>query len=593
MVIGALVAPLLLTAFSFFQKTLIGANPWVLKGYLVPLFFGLVTGVFIGILYRRMQRLHRDKLRAHEEASRELMASEERFRLLAENARDVIFFYNLIERQYEYLSPSVFQLTGHQPEEFYVNPALFPGLVHEDDREILSSTADRIADGTLPPVLEFRLRHRDGHTVWVNQRHNLRTDREGRPLALEGLCTDVSSFRKAQLERLNLEQQLQQSQKMEAIGRLAGGIAHDFNNLLTVINGYVELLLISPPWDKEPCFELQEIKQAGRKAADLTSQLLTFSRKQVAKPRVLDLESAVQDSLRMIARMVGENIQVKTDIGPGVGQVYTDPTQLDQILVNLILNARDALEGNGTIYVSLEKLDLTGQFCQKCRDPLNGQYLVLAVSDDGHGIDPDIMSSIFDPFFTTKDVGQGTGLGLSTVFGIVHQLEGHIQVSSKPGEGALFRILLPQAEDMVNHDQQSENLPGRQPTPHGESILVVEDEALVRSLAATILQQSGYQIHLAENGRQALKRWRELDGKIDLVLTDVVMPEMGGISLAMELRKNNPDLPVLFMSGYMDEHLVAHDFDKNAMELLNKPFGAEELNNRVSQALGGDRRPAG
>ena len=583
-VAGGIISPLVLVCLSFFQKTIIGADPWVPRGYIIPATFGFCAGLFIGLLFYRTRRLHQERLLAHEKAARELRISEERFRLLAENARDTIFFYDLAKGRYEYLSPSVQELTGFSAEELYATPELFASLVHEDDRPLMDTMRSGISVGELPPVLEYRLLHRRGHTVWVNQRHNLRRDENGQPMALEGLCTDVSAFRQAQLERLNLEQQLQQTQKMEAIGRLAGGIAHDFNNLLTVINGYVDLLLNTHPWNDQPCFELQEIKRAGRKAADLTSQLLTFSRKQVAKPRVIEPERAVKDSIRMISRMVGERIKLKTEVKDELGQVYLDPTQLDQILVNLVLNARDAIPEQGDIIVSLEVGDLTGQFCQKCLDPLQGRHLILTVSDNGQGIEPEILDNIFDPFFTTKEVGQGTGLGLSTVFGIVHQLEGHIQVSSTPGQGTLLRVLLPLVE-LPPEGTVGQEIPDHRPTPRGEVVLVVEDEALVRSLAASLLQQNGFTVHVAENGKEGLKVWTDLEGQVDLVLTDVVMPEMDGITMARKLQDRTPGLPVLYMSGYMDENLLEHDFDREGMTLLNKPFEAHELVEVVNRLL--------
>ena len=573
-----------LSLLSIPQKILIGADPFALKGFIVPAIFGGLTGFIIGALFVRNKQEYLRRIRSQQEATRDLVASEERFRLLAENARDVIFLWSLTEHRFQYISPSVYNLTGHLPEEFYVNPGLFSSIVHSEDRPQIDSLGESISRGELPPSLEFRLRHRDGQSVWVNQRHTASLDPTGRPLSLEGICTDISAFRKERKERISLEQQLQLSQKMDAIGRLAGGVFHDFNNLLTVINGYVDLLIFddSELPDKRP--ELEGIKKAGRKAADLTNQLLTFSRNQVSNPQTFNPGLAVQDSLKMIRRLVDESIQIQTDIPADLPNVFIDPIHLDQILVNLVLNARDAIDKSGVIEVKMDDVDLTGEFCNKCKKPLRDDYLILSVTDNGVGIAPEIIDHIFDPFFTTKEVGQGTGLGLSTTFGIAHQMGGHVQVWSQPDQGATFRVLIPLLGDQ-GLELQDEILCQSTLKGDGETLLIVEDEALVRSLAATVLGQHGYNIHLADNGQTALRFFEEKSSQVDLVLTDIVMPEMDGIELAKKLHHLAPKTPILFMSGYLDEVLNSHAFDPNSMPMLKKPFGAEELVRRVKQML--------
>jgi two-component system cell cycle sensor histidine kinase/response regulator CckA len=575
---------LLLCLLSVPQKILIGADPWALEGYIVPALFGVLSGLCLGTLLVRNKQEYLRRIAVQQDTTRDLVESEERFRLLAENARDVIFLWSLPERRYQYLSPSVYNLTGHLPEEFYTNPGLFLGLVHEEDAEKIKAITRGIDAGDLPPTLEYRLRRRDGKVIWINQRHTVGLDRTGAPATLEGICTDVSDFRRERLERISLEHQLQQSQKMEAIGRLAGGIAHDFNNLLTVIQGYVDMLMESPENGQGRCLELEEIDRATRKAADLTQQLLAFSRNQVCNPQTIQLGPAVRDSLAMITRTLGESIRIKADIQPTLPEAYLDPTHLDQILVNLMVNARDAIEGEGNIEVVLRTEDLSDQFCLKCEKPLSGNFLVLTVRDDGSGIPPDNIGRIFDPFFTTKSVGQGTGLGLSTVFGIVHQVGGHLQVDSTVGQGSEFRVLLPivegPARESPSDTARSGSIQGQ-----GETILVVEDEALIRSLASTVLQQYGYQIHLAENGHQALEVFDQLDQQVDLLLTDIVMPGMDGLEMANQIRRRAPGTPVLFMSGYLDEVLANTEFDPEETPLLKKPFGAEELVRRVRQMI--------
>jgi len=584
--ISVILSALTLCLLSIPQKIILGADPFSLRGFIVPGIFGSMAGMIIGALFVRNRKEYSRRIRIQQEATQELIASEKRFRLLAENARDVIFLWSLKDHRYEYISPSVYNLTGHLPEEFYVDPNLFISIVHREDRARIESISQDVRKGELPPSLEYRLHNRDGQTVWINQRHTISLDREGQPHSLEGICTDVSAFHKATLEKNRLEQQLYQAQKMEAIGRLAGGIAHDFNNLLTVINGYVDLLLHSGSLGEEQITELNEIRKAGRKAADLTNHLLAFSRNQVANPQPLLPGDAVLESLKMIKRVIDEAIEIRTEIAENLPSVFIDPTQLDQILLNLVLNARDALDKSGTIVIQVKKGDLSGEFCNKCRVPLKGEFLILAVSDNGCGIPAENLDRIFEPFFTTKEVGQGTGLGLSTVFGVVHQIHGHVQVTSQVGHGSTFTVLIPLlAGDSIpsrpDLDSTTE-LKGE-----GETILIVEDEDLVRSLAATLLKQHGYNILLAGNGQQALRIISEPGQKVDLVLTDIVMPEMDGIELANRLQSLAPATRILFMSGYLDETLDTHAFDQETMSLLKKPFGAEELVRRVKQMLKG------
>jgi two-component system cell cycle sensor histidine kinase/response regulator CckA len=583
----ALIGVVALCLLSIPQKVMLGADPFSLKGFLVPALFGGLSGLAVGNLLVRIKGEYLNRIRIQQEGNQDLMESEERFRLLAENARDVIFIWSLTDHRYEYLSPSVYDLTGHLPEEFYVDPGLFESLVHTEDRSRIHAIGESIRRSELPPVLEYQVQHRDGSSIWINQRHTVATDDEGHPLTLNGICTDVTEFRHERLEKLNLEQQLQQAQKMEAIGRLAGGIAHDFNNLLTVINGYVDLLLDTVPVGQPAPPELLEIKRAGTKAADLTNQLLAFSRNQVANPQLLKPGEAVLESLTMVQRMMGEDVIVQAEIADDLPDIFVDPTHLDQILVNLLVNARDAVDKVGSIQVKVAVVDLTREYCCKCQYPLSGEYLSISVQDNGRGIEPAILERVFDPFFTTKEVGQGTGLGLSTVFGIVHQMEGHVQVSSQPGHGTTFRVLIP----MWSGPVAAAKVPAMEQPPvspgGGETILVVEDEALLRSLAATVLGHHGYTIHLAENGKVALGLLEDLEQKVDLVLTDIVMPVMDGMELAHNLSQLAPQLPVLFMSGYAEEVLDYHSFDPDTMPLLRKPFGAEELLRRIRQALDG------
>ena len=378
--------------------------------------------------------------------------------------------------------------------------------------------------------------------------------------------------------------QLQQSQKLEAIGQLAGGVAHDFNNMLTAIIGYTDLSLRRVGLESPIRRNLEETKKAAERAAALVRQLLAFSRKQILEPKVLDLNDVVKDMEKMLTRLIGENIQLATRLEAELGSVKADPCQVEQIIVNLVVNARDAMPRGGKVTIETANTTLDEQAVQRDVSIKPGQYVMLAVSDTGSGMDEETQRRIFEPFFTTKDLGKGTGLGLSTVYGIVKQSGGNIWVYSEPGLGTMFKVYLPRIDDTTaisieNPAQEAAALRG------SETILLVEDEDIVRGLTRKILMQAGYHVLDAKGGEEAIRVCRAHAGEIDLLLTDVVMPEISGKEVADRVLELRPALRVVFMSGYTDEAIVQHGVLDANVEFIQKPFTWIALTKKVRDVL--------
>jgi CheY-like chemotaxis protein len=362
-----------------------------------------------------------------------------------------------------------------------------------------------------------------------------------------------------------MEAQLLHAQKMESIGRLAGGVAHDFNNLLTVINGYGDLVLSRISTEDLVYPQIKEIRSAGERAAELTMQLLAFSRKQVLQPKVLSLNDIVRDSDKMLRRVIGEDIELICILEPSLRTVEADPGQLNQVIVNLAVNARDAMPEGGKLIIETAN---------------DGQVVTMTVRDTGHGMDAGTLEHVFEPFFTTKAVGKGTGLGLATVYGIVRQSAGHISVQSQVGSGTTFTVRLPAMGDVPALETSVQPLPAG-----GGNVLLVEDEEGVRQLIATILEQHGYSVQSAPDGEEALRICEQSGQPIDLLISDVVMPHMRGPELAAHVRKHQPEINVLFISGYTDPSITNQVVSEES-HFLQKPFSVEALVRAVSKAMG-------
>ena len=397
-----------------------------------------------------------------------------------------------------------------------------------------------------------------------------------------GVQTDVT-------ERRKLEEQFRQSQKMEAVGQLAGGVAHDFNNLLTVITGYSEILLGNfRPNDPLYGF-IEQIRKAGERAATLTRQLLAFSRKQMLVPIVLDLNSLVAEIEKMLSRLIGEDISLKFAAAKNLWKVKVDPGQMEQVVMNLVVNARDAMPQGGKLTIETANIELDEAFAASHPEVSAGKYVMLAVADTGIGMNEAIRARIFEPFFTTKGPEKGTGLGLATVYGIVKQSGGRIDVYSEPGLGTTFKVYLPRAVEELTKSK----LEITKPTPSSghETILLVEDEEGVRTLARVILSRSGYKILEAKNGGEALLICQSHQGPIEIMVTDVVMPNMSGHQLAQHVRPLRPEMKVLYLSGYTDDAIVRHGIIDSDMPFLQKPFTAEGLSRKVREVLDASNAP--
>jgi two-component system, cell cycle sensor histidine kinase and response regulator CckA len=424
---------------------------------------------------------------------------------------------------------------------------------------------------------EVRWKRKDGRQITVRLSGTALKNERGETLGFEMIAEDIT-------ERRALEEQLRQSQKMEAVGRLAGGIAHDFNNLLTVIKGYSELMLEELDGPDPLHNELDEIRKAADRAASLTRQLLAFSRQQVLAPKVLDLNIIVNNMDKLLHRLLGEDIDLFTVLEPGLGRVKADPGQLEQVIMNLAVNARDAMPRGGKLTIETTNVDLDDAYARDHVSVTPGRYVMIAVSDTGLGMTEKVKSRIFEPFFTTKEVGKGTGLGLSTVYGIIKQSGGYVWVYSELGIGSTFKVYLPRVDAPADFTPAHSLQPARRGT---ETVLLVEDEDGVRALVRQVLHKHGYNVLEARNGGEALLMCERHQGKIDLLLTDVVLEQMSGRELAERLLKVRPEMKVLYVSGYADDAIVHHGVLTAGMAFLQKPFTTEALARKVRSVLDG------
>jgi two-component system cell cycle sensor histidine kinase/response regulator CckA len=399
----------------------------------------------------------------------------------------------------------------------------------------------------------------------------------------QALTADLAVRKSTEEALLKSEEKLRQSQKLEAVGQLAGGIAHDFNNLLTAITGYSHLSLrnLDPADPMRP--NLEEIKKAGERAAALTRQLLAFSRRQILQPKVLNLNSLITDLGKMLCRLIPEDIEFVTVLRPEAAPIYADPGQIEQVLMNLVVNARDAMPSGGKITIETANVDLDAAFAANYDSVKPGPNVMLSISDIGCGMSPETQEHIFEPFFTTREVGKGTGLGLSTVYGIVKQSGGSIWATSELGLGTTFKIFLPQ---YMTQSEPASAMSTPSELPSGsKTILLVEDERMVRTLVRNILEESGYYVLEATRGTEALRFCEDYKDPIHLMITDLVMPQMGGRELARAVEKLRPEIPVLYMSGYTDDVIMQNDLFDPSASFLEKPFTLEALSTKVRKIL--------
>ncbi|MBI4557548.1 MAG: PAS domain S-box protein [Candidatus Hydrogenedentes bacterium] len=500
-----------------------------------------------------------------------LQRREAYFRALIENAADLI---SIVDRDGNtlYESPALLPLLGYEPAAA-VGKNVFD-YVHPHDverirrvfREALPREGARVRDA-------YRVQHTDG--TWRDLESTMTVLLEDP--AVQGAVINSRDV----TESRRLEDQFRQAQKMEAIGRLAGGVAHDFNNLLTVIQASVEFLMADLPAGDARRGDAEEIQKAAHRAASLTRQLLAFSRRQVLQLEIVNLNIIVSDTEKMLRRLIGEDIELMTVLDPTLGTVKVDPGQMEQVLLNLAVNARDAMPRGGTLTIQTANVELDEHYAQEHAEVQPGHYTLLAVSDTGGGMPPEVREKIFEPFFTTKEYG--TGLGLATVYGIVKQSGGHIWVYSELGHGATFKVYLPRVDEVAGPIGKAVR---NQPEPRGnKTILLVEDEESVRRLAQRILEQQGYRVLVARTGEEALRASQAYDEPIDLLFTDVVMPKMNGKELAERVKQSRPTLRVMFASGYSDDAIINHGLLEPGIALLQKPYSSEGLLRKVREVF--------
>ncbi len=423
---------------------------------------------------------------------------------------------------------------------------------------------------------ELTAQRKNGESFTISLRTSTVRNEDGIPIVVIGVSRDITQLK-------ILEDQLRQSQKMEAIGQLAGGIAHDFNNLLTVIEGYIELLFSSIAESDPTINFVKQIKKASDRATSLTRQLLAFSRRQILQPKVIDLNALINEIMVLIKRLIGEDIELKLNLQKDVNPIRADRSQIEQVLMNLAVNARDAMPYGGTLTISSESIYLDTAYTRLNPEVKEGSYVILTVSDTGVGMDEEIKEHIFEPFFTTKDKARGTGLGLATVYGIVKQSDGYITVESEPGKGTEFKIYFPGFKKQLPKKEKDKK---KIKTVGGhETIMVVEDEYMVRELVCDTLRNSGYKVIEATNGKEAIEIFEKNKKKIDMILTDVIMPEMSGRKLIETLSEKLPHLKALYMSGYTDDAIIRHGVLEPGMDYIQKPFTPKSLIQKIREVL--------
>jgi PAS domain S-box-containing protein len=512
-------------------------------------------------------------LRHQAEKARE--EAETKYRMLVEHVNAITYIAEIgINGQWFYVSPQVESILGYTSDEWLAISHNWASLIHADDVASVMAAEEASKNG-LPFQAEFRIKRKDGREVWLNDTAVVVQGSDAHPV-MEGIMVDIT-------DRKHLETQLQQSRKMEAVGRLAGGIAHDFNNLLTIITGYTDLALSRPAIPLELRADIERIENAAARAAALVRQLLAFSRKQVLQPKTLDLNSIVINLDKLLRRLMDDNIEMTTAVSENVGKVKADPAQIEQVLMNLVVNARDAMPQGGRIVIETSNIDLDSAYADGHASVKPGRYVMLAVSDTGMGMDRDTVAHIFEPFYTTKESGRGTGLGLSTVYGIVKQSGGYIWVYSELGNGSTFKVYLPRIEDSVD---EVAPLPVSLDSQRGsETILLVEDEEAVRDLIQTVLNDQGYNVIPSRDTQHALQIAETFAHEIHLLLTDVVMPGMSGRELAAHITARRRGIRVLFMSGYTDNVITSGGVLEKGITFLQKPFSPGQLTQKVRDVL--------
>jgi PAS domain S-box-containing protein len=511
---------------------------------------------------------------ARERAEAALRDTEEKFRQLVENIDDVLWLSNLEKDHYFYVSPGYEAVWGRSCASLYEAPGSWLEAVHPEDRERVKESLLGQGVGRYDNV--YRIVRPDGSTRWIRARAYAVNDATGRAYRVAGISRDIT-------EQRRLEEQFRQAQKMEAVGRLAAGVAHVFNNVLSVILSYTTIALDELPVGERARDDIEEVRRAAERATELTRHLLALSRRQVLQPRVLDMIHVVTGMEKMLRRLLGEDVELSLLTAQRAGKVHADPNQIEQVIMNLAVNARDAMPRGGKLSIEVANVDLDAAYAAGHSAVAPGGYVMLAMTDTGIGMDAATRERIFEPFFTTKERGKGTGLGLATVFGIVQQSGGHIWVYSEVGHGTTFKVYLPRT-DRVDGAIEAPP-PQASPRRGTETILLVEDDEQLRTMMRTILRRHGYNVLDSQNGGEAYLLCEKYPARIHVLVTDVVMPRMSGRELADRLVAMRPDMRVLFVSGHTEDAIVHHGVLDAGIAFLQKPITPNALLRRVREVL--------
>ncbi len=511
------------------------------------------------------------------QAEKVLLESEERYKNLLNSVTDYVYTVHIEEGRPVRTShgPGCKALTGYSPDEFAADPYLWFRMVYDDDKEAIAKQAERILSGERVPPFEHRIFHKNGAIRWMRNSTVPLYDVKGHIIAYDGLISDIT-------ERKRLEEQLLHAQKIEAIGQLAGGIAHDFNNILIAIIGFGSLLKMETGEDDPLRTYVTQILSSAERAANLTRALLAFSRKQIINLRPVNLNEIINVLEKLLSRLIGEDIELSTFLADEDLTVMADSTQIEQVLMNLATNARDAMPDGGSLIIRTGLVEFDYEFIKAHGYGRPGSYALISVEDTGEGIDEKMKERIFEPFFTTKELGKGTGLGLSMVYGIIRQHEGYINVYSEPGKGTTFKIYLPLIKLKVEEVKKAESPFIKRGT---ETVLIAEDDVQVRELTKEVFEVSGYKVIEAADGEDAIKVFNENKDNVSLLILDVIMPKKNGKEVYDEIKKVRPDIKAIFMSGYTADIIHKKGILEEGVDIILKPISLDELLIKAREVL--------
>ncbi|MDO9576776.1 MAG: response regulator [Candidatus Cloacimonadales bacterium] len=513
-----------------------------------------------------------------------LQKTQLRLSTIFQNVPNIILYETGEDRQF--ISENVNELLGYSQNNVIKNKKMFLDLIHEEEREIVAEKTKlwNFNKSEEMLMLWYRVKNTSGQNLWIEDRMIHVTPENGEAY-VTGVLIDNSELKNAVAEKEKIREQLYQSQKMEVVGKLAGGIAHDFNNLLTAINGYADIALKKLPETSAVNDDIKVIKDCGLKAAKLTQQLLGFSRKQIVERKLIDLNLIISELLKMLNRLIGENIKLELKLYEKPSLVLADSGQIEQVLINLVVNARDAMPEGGIITIATSRKIITETEMKLHQLENPGEFVKISVIDTGTGMTEEVEAQIFEPFFTTKEIGKGTGLGLATVFGIIKQNEGFIDVETEIGLGTTFQVYLPSSKEQEIIVSEPESVANIEPQQGEETILLVEDEEAIREFVSSILEESGYKVLEADGGEKGLQISDNYDGMIHLLLSDIRMPKMSGPELARKLKQKHPETKLLFVSGHTDNEAIRKEIGDSYCGFLQKPFSYEGLLSKIRAEL--------